>query len=61
MNKIEFIELLRNDAKLSLHESKRIKDRIVDGEIIEIVVSENICDFIIDQSFKFGVEAMIVD
>lgn len=61
MNKIKFIHLLHEHAGLSLKESKNTKDRIVDGETVEIVVDRTLCTFIISQSLRYGVEAIIVD
>jgi hypothetical protein len=57
MNKIEFIQLLHHSASLPLTEAKSIKDRIVDGEAIEIQVSESIVQYIIRCSQQYGVDA----
>ncbi|MDB5258513.1 MAG: hypothetical protein JWM14_3208 [Chitinophagaceae bacterium] len=40
MKKISFIKLLHEKAELSLKESKSIKDRLVEGEVIEIIISD---------------------
>jgi ribosomal protein L7/L12 len=61
MNKIEFIQLLRSHTELSLEEAKNIKDRIVDGEIIEIVVKPAIAQYLVDESRKYGVFAEIIE
>jgi len=61
MNKIKFIHLLNKFAGLSLSESKSIKDRIVDGESIEISVDKAMCDFVVSQSILYGVDAITVD
>lgn len=55
MNKIKFIHLLNEQANLSLKESKDIKERIVNGEEIEILVSEDKINILISESLKFGV------
>ncbi|SMC75080.1 hypothetical protein [Pedobacter africanus] len=54
MNKIEFIHILNEHARLSLKESKDIKDRIVNNEIIEVIVDEEKMDLIISDAIKFG-------
>ena len=61
MNKIEFIHLLHDHAGLSLKDSKGAKDRIVDGKVVEIVVGDSLCEFIVAKSTSYGVEAVIVD
>lgn len=55
MNKIKFIHLLNEQAMLSLKESKDIKDRIVNGEEIDILVSDDKVNRVISESIKFGV------
>jgi hypothetical protein len=60
MNKIKFIHLLNEHAGLSLKESKDIKDRIVNNEIIEIIVEEKKMGLIISEAMKFGVHVEIV-
>ncbi|MGI4752027.1 MAG: hypothetical protein ACRYFB_15445 [Janthinobacterium lividum] len=57
MNKIEFIQLLHHSAGVPLRDAKSIKDRIVDGEVIEIEVNESIAQYIIDGSRQYGVDA----
>ena len=57
MNKIKFIHLLNEQADLSLKESKEIKDRIVDGEVIEIEVHDEKVKAIISEATAFGVIA----
>lgn len=57
MNKIKFIHLLNEQAGLSLKESKEIKDRIVDGEVIEIEVHDDKVKVIISEATAFGVIA----
>lgn len=60
MQKIPFIKLLNTTAKLSLKESKRIKDLVVDGEIVTInVISENLAYEIIREAIKLGVKCKI--
>lgn len=61
MNKIEFIQLLRSHTELSLQEAKSIKDRIVQGEVIEILVKTTAAHYIVNQSRKYGVYAKIID
>ena len=61
MNKIEFIHLLNKFAGLSLKESKNIKDKVVDGEVVEIEVEENLCEFVLSGSKLYGVDAIIVE
>lgn len=60
MNKIEFIQLLRNNTELSLQEAKNIKDKIVDGETVEILVESDVANYILDESKKYGVLAKIL-
>ena len=55
MNKIKFIHLLRNNTQLSLKEAKNIKDRIVDNEVIEILVEPAIAQMILSKSKIYGV------
>lgn len=57
MNKIEFIQLLHHSAGLPLTVAKSVKDRIVDGEAIEIEVAESIIHDIIRYSKQYGVDA----
>jgi hypothetical protein len=62
MRPIPFIKLLHVKAKLSLIESKRIKDRIVDGnEIIEVKVnSDKIALEILNEANDLGVIGELV-
>lgn len=55
MNKIKFIHLLNEQVGFSLKESKDIKDRIVNGEVVEIMVSEEKMNIIVSESIKFGI------
>lgn len=57
MNKIKFIHLLNEQAKRSLKESKDIKDRIVNGEAVQITVNDDKVNVIISEALKFGVNA----
>lgn len=57
MNKIKFIHLLNEQAKHSLKESKDIKDRIVNGEAVQITVNDDKVNVIISEALKFGVNA----
>ena len=57
MNKIKFIHLLNEQAKRSLKESKDIKDRIVNGEAVQITVNDDEVNVIISEALKFGVNA----
>ena len=57
MNKIKFIHLLNEHADLSLKESKEVKDRIVNDEIVEIVVSDDKVSLLMSEAHKFGIIA----
>lgn len=57
MNKIKFIHLLNEQAGLSLREAKDFKDRLVDGEVIEVMVKDDKVDIILSEAVKFGVGA----
>lgn len=60
MQKIPFIKLLNITAGLSLKESKRIKDLVVDGEIITItILSDDLADVIIKQARELGVKCKL--
>ena len=59
MNKIEFIQLLYNNTSVSLTESKKIKDRIVDGEDVELMVDDNEVKFIVDKAREYGLIVQI--
>lgn len=61
MNKIKFIHLLNEHTDLSLQESKNTKDKIVNGEIVEVVVDQSLCEVILAKSQSYGVEAIIAD
>jgi len=55
MNKIRFINLLYDQTNLSLKEAKELKERLVDGEVIELMVDDDKVQIIISESLKFGV------
>jgi len=57
MNKIKFIHLLNEQAGLSLQESKEIKDRIVNGEVVEIEIEDSLVNRVVAESQKLGVFA----
>lgn len=61
MNKIEFIQLLHHNAGISLKEAKQIKDRIVDGEIVEINVKSEVAEYIINQSSSYGLQVEMIE
>jgi len=56
MNKIKFIHLLNEQTNLSLKESKDIKDRIVNGEVVDVEVDDDKIDIVISESVKFGLD-----
>ena len=61
MRKIPFIKLLKGKAGLSLSESKRIKDGVVNGEIIEInIKDEELAKEMVEDAKKMGVKARII-
>jgi len=57
MNKIKFIHLLNEQTSLSLREAKDFKDKIVNGEVVEIMVNDDKVNIIISEALKFGVNA----
>lgn len=60
MQKIPFIKLLNVTAGLSLKESKRIKDSVVDGEIITLdVISDDLASEIIKEAQQLGVKCKL--
>ncbi|PWG78014.1 hypothetical protein [Pararcticibacter amylolyticus] len=61
VNKIEFIQLLHHNAGISLKEAKQIKDRIVDGEIVEINAKKEAAEYIINQSSNCGFQGEMIE
>ncbi|MFC4476489.1 hypothetical protein [Flavobacterium chungangensis] len=60
MQKIPFIKLLNLTAALSLKESKKNKDLIVDGEIVTInLMSDDLANEIIKQARQLGVKCKL--
>jgi hypothetical protein len=61
MRKIPFIKLLNEKAGLSLSESKKLKDRLVDNnEIIKIFIdNEELAKEILDSALKLNVKGRI--
>lgn len=62
MRPIPFVRLLNNKAKLSLVESKRIKDQIVNSnELIEIEVEDDkIAKEILNEAQNLGVNCELI-
>ncbi len=59
MQKIPFIKLLNEEVGLSLKESKKIKDAIVDDKTMMIEVDDSVAEDIINKSTELGVVCKI--
>ena len=60
IRKISLIEYLHNNCGYTLKESKSIKDRIVDNEVVEIDIPTNINGMqVLKQLKEFGVKCDI--
>jgi hypothetical protein len=61
MRTIPFIRLLNEEAGLSLSKSKKLKDQLVNGEQIEIVVRDKeLANIILSNAIKLNVRGYII-
>lgn len=61
MQKIKFIQLLNSDAGLSLHESKSIKEDLLDGKLVEVRLAIDTADKVVIRALELGVMSEIID
>jgi len=62
MRKIPFVKLLNEKAGLSLAETERVKNKVVDNKITEIeIADENLAKEVLEESRKLKVKARIKD
>ncbi len=58
---ISFIELLHNTGGISLIEAKLIKEKIIDGLIVEIEFDEDKANIILNDSNQLGIHASVIE